>query len=438
MALNRQEKWLIGVLAGVFILGSLILLSFFFLFRNLGGLFNSAGYAEAAGSPPAVAWEATFSPFEENRGAYLLEMEDGYLMAGTTVYYNEPDTEGTPYYMQMIHLVRTDSAGGLLWEETYSVDDRNSLLLLAHAEGGGVVIGGMAETTSAEPYEFRLFFMQVDPAGRQEWVQIVDMDYPLWVTAASSTGDGFILAGERWPLHQEVDETGQPFDERPTKPEPSFEQYHPQLLVVKTDPEGRVLWVSTLVDSKLEYISAVQVLPAGGYLLAGSGSYEQGGFITAAIDSEGNLTREKLILEDDYSGIPVAAGTADGGFLFAAARSGFFGGIGLAKTGPSGLLQWELLIGGPTAYAQHLTALADGGALLSGVVVKNRFFSGGQAYVCRVSPEGQLQWEFSPGSPPLLQWDGASCILPLSDGGYLVTGDYGGKQSFLIKLNPDR
>lgn len=433
MALSRSEKWLVGVLVGVFSLGSIVLLSGYFFFRYVGGVFDSPDHAKAEGPPPAVEWEATFGCYDENYGLFVLETEGGYLMAGITAYYSEEDGEDAPYYAQKIYLVETDLSGSIIWEKLHAVHDTNSLLFLAPAEGGGYIVGGIAESCNSDFTFARddiwLFLLKVDSAGQEEWVKLLETDLEGWISAATPTGDGYLFAGYIWPddaYGQDDEDWGMP-DEIPAA----------ELFLLKTDSEGTVIWEKVLSEFNLASINSVQVISGGGYLLAGTGHYEQFSYGVAKVDAEGNLEWESVFDEGGYSWSCAAAETADGGFIIGAEWNQFFsGGINLVKTDAFGAARWELLIGG-LATLNSITATPDGGAIVAGTKGQSLFFSGNQAYICRVSPQGTLLWETYLGSASIMAWDGASFAAPVSGGGYIVTGNYNFEQSFLVKLKPD-
>jgi hypothetical protein len=267
------------------------------------------------------------------------------------------------------------------------------------------------------------------------------------------------------------------------------------LLLLKVDPEGQLLWNRTIGGVGNEWIWEIEKTSDGGYAFAGrTNSYGAGlnDYWLLKTNAEGipewNVTlggveddrARSLLITDDYGylvhgwsssygagmidfwlvktdqngntqwnktyggteterGIPLV-NSEDGGYVLAGSTVSYGAGSNdfyLVKINVKGNMIWNKTYGGEYGETVgYLLNTVDGGYALVGYT--ESFGAGGRdIYMVLTDSEGKLLWNTTFGGS---EYEGMGFSINTSDGGYLIGGNtqsYGNGESdsFIIKLN---
>ena len=185
-----------------------------------------------------AAWTKTIGNVPAEYGYSVRQTADsGYIILATT---------NAVAGLNDIFLIRTDSAGTVIWTKIHSGTYYNDVYSFEPTNDGGYIISGR-NAVGAGDYNFYLF--KADSSGNNLWVKTYggvtnDMAYAVQQTADS----GYIMAGYT----------------------SSFGAGLEDVYVVKTDSVGDTLWTKTYGEVGYERGNAVKQTADGGYIITGS------------------------------------------------------------------------------------------------------------------------------------------------------------------------
>lgn len=305
---------------------------------------------------------------------------------------------GVVYLFVILSLACVCPQPEILWNRTYGGSKNDLGWSIIPSLDGFPVVG---RTVSYGSGKEDLYLIKLDAEGRMVWNRSyggAEMDVGHGIAARDG---GFILVGYSYSYG-----TGGA----------------PTAYVVRTDPEGRMLWNRTY-GGPHAVAHAVED-DEGGCVVAGM-TYSFGAGSADAyvfkIDDQGTLVWNRTFGgrgSDVTYGIVACSG---GGFALAGSTLSFGAGNGdmyLVRIDAEGRLMWNRSYGGSLAdEAWKLAEAADGGYLLVG----RRQATGDRwnLYVVRVGKDGTTMWDFPYGSDG--DSYGTDCVA-LDDGGFLVVG----------------
>lgn len=213
-----------------------------------------------------------------------------------------------------------------------------------------------------------------------------------------------------------------------------------QILLLKLDYYGNVMWSQTYGGTGLEYGRDVRQTMDGGFAVLGDGddAYGMRDFVLVRTDAYGNL---QWLRSYGDSGMQEAGGLAltfDGGYAIAGTTedpgTGILAAL-LVKADFSGQEQWSQVYSG--AYGAHgrtVEQTTDGGYALFGKTPENGsgYFA---MYLVKTDATGLAQWTETYGG----MMTEAGCARQTPDGGYILlgsTGPYGSEDLLLVKIDP--
>jgi regulation of enolase protein 1 (concanavalin A-like superfamily) len=230
-------------------------------------------------------------------------------------------------------LVKTDDKGGMQWNQSYGGTHLEWSYDLIQTMDGGFALAG--DTTSYGAGENDMWLVKIDASGEVLWSQTYGGTSHERAHALLQTPDGgFALAGktESW---------GNGFAD---------------MLLVKTDPNGVLLWDKTYGGTGFEYAHALIQTPDGGFALAGTTtSYGAGSYDMWLVktDIDGSMQWSKTFGGTEYDFAGSLLQTPDGGFVIAGSTRSFgVANIWLVKTPgytptiPSHVIFGVFLLGG--------------------------------------------------------------------------------------------
>lgn len=162
--------------------------------QTMDGGYIAAGYTQSSGSGRKdlwlvktdalgnMVWEKSFGGAEDDVGMSVLQSRDGgYIVVGRTASFGQGGDD--------IWLVRTDSLGGEIWNQTYGGRGDDAGFQVVEREDGYALVG---RTESGES-DRRIILIRVDPQGTVLWEKAYQGGS---AASVQPTADGgYIIAG---------------------------------------------------------------------------------------------------------------------------------------------------------------------------------------------------------------------------------------------------
>ncbi len=372
-----------------------------------------------------MMWNQTYEG-TNNDGAYsVVETSDGgYALAGYTYSYGAGNAD--------FWLVKTDSAGNMMWNQTYGGTNQDRAHSVVETSDGGYALAGFTYSYGAGTPTYRNFWLvKTDSAGNMQWSRAYKgPGFDNFAYSLVQTGDeGYALAGT----------TG------------------PAFWLVKTDLAGNAQWNKTYGLAAVGDDFAYSLIETGdgGYALAGyTYSYGAGGsdFWLVKTDGVGNMEWSRA-----YGGVwndcaYSVVETSDGGYALAGYTNSFGAGtdfwlvkitgemnVGHRRnfSGANLIVGWSRTYGGTGEDAVHsLIRTSDGGYAIAGYT---RSYGAGNRdfWLVKTDASGTLQWDRTYGGA---NEDFAESVVQTSDGGYAIAGythsyGAGGSDFWLVKTD---
>ena len=161
-----------------------IALLFAFLFAVLA--FVSVGCASGT-TPPEEEWNMTFGGTDHDTTKSVQQATDGgYILAGGTHSYGAGLSD--------IWLVKTDSNGNEQWKQTFGGTGWDEAWSVQQTSDGGYILAGRTDSYGAGSYDFWL--VKNDSNGNELWNQTLGgTSGDSAFSVQQTTGGGYILAG---------------------------------------------------------------------------------------------------------------------------------------------------------------------------------------------------------------------------------------------------
>ncbi len=214
--------------------------------------------------------------------------------------------------------------------------------------------------------------------------------------------------------------------------------------LVKTDPDGELLWSRTLGGAGIDNGWSVHEV-ADGFVIGGfTNSFGAGGFDFYLLKTnlQGELAWYRTFGGPEDDRCWSLAPTADGGFLLAGETKSFGSGeedFHLVRTDSSGQELWSKTFGGELSDRCFAAVQADdGGFMLAGQTYS--YGAGDRdAFVVKTDQSGEPQWTRSIGG---VASDVGHSVIRTADGHYLVAGyttsfATTGDDPYLTKISAD-
>jgi hypothetical protein len=209
-----------------------------------GGYIMGSAYLSGTGkgwlikmdSTGTVSWSKKYGGSGTDAIRCVEQTSDGgYIAAGTTTSFGAAGVD--------IYLLRTDSAGSLLWSATYGGTGLDNAISVHQLAGNGFVIGGSSSSFGNMTYHGLLF--KTDSAGNIEWSKIYNAPTSQVWDAWQTSDNGFILSGN------------------------GYNNGMPDLTLIKTDSSGNsgcissdITMVKTIPATVVSAVTATSFNPA--------------------------------------------------------------------------------------------------------------------------------------------------------------------------------
>ncbi len=182
----------------------------------------------------AVLWTQPFGGGGYEAGFAVLQTADsGFVAAGVTAL-------GAAGGMNA-YLVRTDSAGSVLWANTYGQAADDTVFSLAATADGGYILAGTSGTDA--------LLIKTNAVGKKSWLKTFGGPAEDTAREVVLSGDGgYVLAGTTRPA--EDDDT--------------------DIWLLKVDKDGQQVWSRTFDGGADDHGQALAATDDGGYIITGS------------------------------------------------------------------------------------------------------------------------------------------------------------------------
>lgn len=332
----------------------------------------------------------TFGGVNSDGGSSIIKTDDGsYIIAGGTSSQGAGDND--------IWLVKIDSNGNLIWENTIgSVDSEWASCIHQTTDGGFIILGNeIAFDGGYLPTKWNKLLIKTNFEGTKEWQKSYYDGEAHWDDWVISTNDGgYFLSGTKL--------TNIAYQKR----------------LIKTDSWGNTIW-DTIIDSSMGG-SIIQSQNTD--LIATFDKWNNdSGWDVALIsfDLEGNKRWEKYFGGTGRQGSNFIHQTIDEGFVIVGYTSdGNDSDMVLLKTDSNGNEIWYKTYennNSERGYFIHQTI--DGGFVIVGTSDNG---NDTDIILIKTDSIGNILWEKTFGGD---QDDSGSSVLQTEDGGYLIVGN---------------
>ena len=355
----------------------------------------------------------------------LLADDGGYFVVGTTNLEFEPERKGDVY------LLRLDTAGEILWEETYGGKGYDGGQAITWAGDGNLLIAGV--TTSFDAEGIDAYLLKVDQDGNELWSRSYGGPLDEFVGAVGPTKDGgFILGGNI------VDPND--FIADPGAAGYGGSEGRSNLYLLKVDAGGNEVWSRAYESEDNVLASGGAYTPDGGFLFLATITYfpdPDDDILLIKLDGQGNEVWSRTWKEgisNPYGLIP----TSDGNYLITASYTPLEGtedakeDFLFIKIDPEGNEIWRSVFGDPDMidYGVVLAEAADGGYVVAGERTRDHHTRETDIVLVKIDENGQRVWEQNRTASHTM----FSSILQHPDGGFVVTGATFRQPAFAILL----
>ncbi len=199
-------------------------------------------YLTKVNAAGAVLWTHYYGRPKEDGGNFVLHTSDGgYLISGHTAFSTGEECDG--------FLVKTDANGQELWRSIVGTAYDDVCNGALEMEDGTFIVVGRVE--NEETHSFRVLFAKISSKGEQIWLKDLETDLPsLGFRIVRSSDGNLLVAG--YSYHPD--------------------QFGTEMMVLKCDLEGHVLWNTQCGTSQNDRAYALIPTPDGGCVAVGGAS----------------------------------------------------------------------------------------------------------------------------------------------------------------------
>jgi len=248
--------------------------------------------------------------------------DGGYILGGYSTSNISGDKTENCYGLYDYWIVKTDSVGNIIWQNTIGGSDDDLLYSLQQTDDEGYILGGHSDSNiSSDKTENSnglndYWIVKTDSSGVIQWQNTIGgSSYDYFYSIQQTDEGGYILAGT----------SGSNISGDKTENSNGLFDYW----IVKTDSLGLIQWQNTLGGNLSDHLISIDVTTDGGYILGGY-SYS---------NISGDKTKISFGLEDFW----------------------------IVNVDTSGTIQWQNTFGGiGTDQLHSLQLTGDGGIILSG------------------------------------------------------------------------
>jgi hypothetical protein len=194
-------------------------------------------YLIKANETGAEQWTQTFGGPEPDVCYAVQQVSDGYALAGYTTSYGAGEADAW--------LVRTNSAGQMLWSRTFGWGTNDVAYDMIATSDGGFALAGHTQSGGSGDRDF--YLVKTDGNGTLQWNHTYGGQYDEFCNSVQQTSDGgYILTGSTSSFGSNGD-----------------------IWLARVSSTGALLWSRTFGGSGAEDALTVDVISNGGFILGG-------------------------------------------------------------------------------------------------------------------------------------------------------------------------
>jgi uncharacterized delta-60 repeat protein len=303
---------------------------------------STVPFSISVNGAPTDYWATTLGGASTDQGQAMAMASDGSIyVAGTT--------SSTGVGGSDVLLVKYDAAGTLLWQRTLGGTNTDDAKSIGIASDGSVYVAGYTNSIGSSLPSVLL--IKYNSSGAVQWQRTFSgsgKDEGYAVTVAL---DGSVYVGGN------TDSSGSGVND---------------ILLIKYDSYGNLLWQKTLGGSSYDFASSITNIGGFVYLTGYTGSAGAGSSdaVVAKYNSAGTLQWQRVLGGSTAEAGQAVSGGPDGS-VYVTGYTSSAGAVGteilLAKYSSSGVLQWQRTLGGNGAdAAQGVTVGTDGSVYVIG------------------------------------------------------------------------
>jgi hypothetical protein len=236
-----------------------------------------------------VVWTSRFDTGYLDAGHCVRQTADGgYVVAGSTDWYPPAERGG-------VYLVKTDSAGGLIWERV--LEGKGGACVDQTLDGGYIIAG----TEGLEATGFEVYVIRTDSGGNELWARTYGgPSEDEGFSVQQSSDGGYIVVGY-------------------TVLPPIWMR---DLYLLKLRPDGTLAWSRTFGGATSDWGLCVRETADGGYVATGASAIAPGGIYVVRTDDQGSKVWEGTFGSDHAGQGYSIEEIADGEYVVVGAGGG--------------------------------------------------------------------------------------------------------------------
>ena len=272
-----------------------------------------------------IQWQKSLGGTEDDRASSIQQTNDGgYIVAGSS-YSNDGDVtghHGTISYSDC-WVVKLDTSGNIQWQKSLGgTEDDNASSIQQTNDGGYIVVcssnsngGDVTGNHGSRDY----WVVKLDTVGNIKWQKSIGGTNGDYAYSIQQTNDGgYIVTGITGSNDGDV--SGHHYS--------AYGNW--DYWVVKLDTVGNIKWQKCLGGSDNDYAYSVKQTNDGGYIIAGSGSTNDGDitgnhgssdYWIVKLDTAGNIQWQKSLGGSENDEAYSIQQTLDGGYIIAGLSS---------------------------------------------------------------------------------------------------------------------
>ena len=288
----------------------------------------------------AVEWQKTYGGIAGDVARSIRETADGgHIVVGFTNSFTSGSND--------VWVIKLNSDGNIEWQKAYGAGGADVAHAVQQTSDGGYVVAGYTKSFGASMKDY--FILKLSATGEVQWQKRyggIKDDVIRYVVQLSD--GGYLAAGFTHSFGKNGD-----------------------ILVIKLDANGNLIWQKTYGGSKFEEPGAILEMPDGYIIMEQTASFSNStdGWVFK-LDVNGKILWQKTYGGTGFDEISAAQITSDGGFIAVGETTSFGAGpedFWILKFDADGNLQWEKRHGGSNADEAESVALTpDGGFVVVG------------------------------------------------------------------------
>lgn len=385
--------------------------------------------------PIVTQWAKSYGGYDLDEAHSIIQTTDGgFIFSGRAFSLNGQITNSDPAKNKWI--VRTDSLGNILWEQSYGDYGAAIYGLIQTSDGGFAVCGSSLPKVPGPSFGHDMWVLKIDANGNIEWEKKFGGSGTELAYDIVQTNDGnYVVAGLNHSYDGDItDRTWSP-------------SFSVDVWVIKLNASGDIIWTNSYGGSYEDRASGIVQTSDGGLAILAYGSSTDGdvtnhkhsgytGVWLIKTDANGNKQWDKCYEAGTEAYANSIEQTDDGGFIIGAEAKGngydctdYLGGIDrdiwVIKTDASGNMQWSKCYGGTkNEVCSKVVASRFGGYIIGGATLSTDFdvqqnYGNGDNIVIVTDASGNIVWTKTYGGT---QYEYLLDLAETRDGGIITAG----------------